>query len=514
LTLFGCGDSRVRGKVFDQLRQRELRAFGHLLTPELFATAALKTGRRLGRSALALPNLVWLAVAAAWHKTKDFAALLSMTLKALDDAGVPRPAPAPARRRGRARRRQHDRRGRTRRRPHDPRGSDPTRVSEEAFCQARRRMPGDFWLWLFLLLGERFDREHGARVRWRRFRLLALDGTCVDLPGWQPLAEHFGTANNGKARGKPQARLVMLQLPLTRLPWRYELAPLAQGERTCAARLLRELRPDDLVLMDAGFWSFGLFCQVARAGAFFAIRLQPQARLQTLKRLGTKDRLVRWARPSGPRWRGGDWPEALTLRVIAYQVKGFRPSAVVTNVLDVADATRADWVRLAVATPEGAQRLDQGLYHLRWQVETTFCELKVVQGLEGGLRSRTPEGVAYEVAGHVLLYLLVRWLMVEAAQRDGRDPLELSFRHALEELTDLRQALVTAAEGRAQQVLLPRLLERVARHRVPYRPGRRSPRPKDRRRAAAAGQTKRPPGKTAHATGKPNRARKRIKHAA
>jgi len=152
------------------------------------------------------------------------------------------------------------------------------------------------------------------------------------------------------------------------------------------------------------------------------------------------------------------------------------------------------------------------LYHLRWQIETTFSELKVVQGLEGGWRSRTPEGVAYEVAGHVLLYLFVRWLMVEAAQRDGLDPLELSFRHALEELKEMRPALVTAAAGRAQQVLLPRLLERLAGHHVPYRPGRRYRRPKDCRRAAA-GQTKQPPGNTATSR-KPNRTSERSKHAA
>ena len=36
---------------------------------------------------------------------------------------------------------------------------------------------------------------------------------------------------------------------------------------------------------------------------------------------------------------------------------------------------------------------------LRWEVETTYGELKVRQRLEGGLRSRTAEGIDYEVAG-------------------------------------------------------------------------------------------------------------------
>jgi hypothetical protein len=58
------------------------------------------------------------------------------------------------------------------------------------------------------------------------------------------------------------------------------------------------------------------------------------------------------------------------------------------------------------------------------------------------LRSRTPEGIDYEVAGHVLLYLLTRWLIVDRAKEHGIEPLRISFTHALRELLDLRQALL------------------------------------------------------------------------
>ena len=73
----------------------------------------------------------------------------------------------------------------------------------------------------------------------------------------------------------------MLQLPLVRLPWRYELSPLQEGERTVAERLLRDVRRNDLVLMDQGFWSYGLFYQIQQAGASFAIRLYPGVALLT-----------------------------------------------------------------------------------------------------------------------------------------------------------------------------------------------------------------------------------------
>ena len=133
---------------------------------------------------------------------------------------------------------------------------------------------------------------------------------------------------------------------------------------------------------------------------------------------------------------------------------------------------------MATRSPAG-QTLDPGLYHWRWEIETTFTELKVRQGLEGSLRSRTPEGIVYEVAGHLLLYLLVRWLMVEAAAKSNQEPLRLSFLNALRELLDMSQTLLTASPQRASCVLVPRLLVRIAEHQVPLRPGRHYPRPGD-----------------------------------
>ena len=172
--------------------------------------------------------------------------------------------------------------------------------------------------------------------------------------------------------------------------------------------------------------------------------------------------------------------------MIDYQVKGFRASAVVTNVLDSQEISRDEWIHMASEAEAGRPldrrvRLRMGLYHRRWEIETTFHELKAVQGMERDLRSRTPESIQYEVAGHVLLYLLVRWLMAEAAQRaapDG-DPLGVSFKHALEELLTAWPMLVTSDPAEVSYRILPRLLKAIASHEVSWRPGRSFPRKKD-----------------------------------
>jgi hypothetical protein len=147
-------------------------------------------------------------------------------------------------------------------------------------------------------------------------------------------------------------------------------------------------------------------------------------------------------------------------------------------VLDDKLITRDDWVRMTEDCIPG-NSLPVGLYHRRWEIETTFGELKTHQGLERNLRSRKPDGIYFEIAGHITLYFLTRWLMVEVAVKHKEDPLRFSFVHTLREIRDIHPAMVAAHPQRLSTVLRPRLIERIARWKVRPRPGRHYSRPGD-----------------------------------
>lgn len=470
----------ARCTVWERVRQQDLRAFGKILTAALFQTAAQAAGVTVGVNPLNWGNMVWLGILAALHRGKSFADVLVLTFKLLEDLGTWSPMAGSNGRRWQQAK--HRKRQKASTSKHDPRGRKGALVSEEAFVEARKRMPWEFWLWVVWLLSEQFQMQHAEYVKWKRFRLMALDGTEIALQHDQRLAHYFGTSRNGRRRRRPQARMVMLAFPLARLPWRYQLAPRSCHEQQLGANLLKHLEPDDLVLMDRGFWSFGLFSMFQKRRAFFAIRLRRGVKMRLVQTLGRGDVVMRW-KPAKGSTRRRAWhdpealPKSLDLRVIHYRIPGFRPSAVVTNVLDPKVVSAEEWVRLATEN-EAGQTLESGLYHRRWEIETLFCELKVRQGMKH-LRSRTPEGIDYEVAGHVLLYLLTRWLIVETAKEHGIEPLRISFTHALRELLDLRQALLTSSPQRVAHTLLPRLRARIAQHLVPLRPGRHYPRPTD-----------------------------------
>jgi hypothetical protein len=453
-----------RRSVWEQIRQQNLRAFASLLTPAVLTQAASMAGVAMGRGPLGLATVAWLAIASALHSSRNFGDVLVMTLKLLRDADAfGRRGPVPRKGRGKGKGNKHD-----------PRPQDPDSLSEEAFVQARSKAPAGYWMSLILVLGEKFRAQHAALLNWRGHRLLALDGTSLRLNNWKALKEHFGTAANGKPGRTTQARMVMLTFPLVRMPWKYRLCPLKCSERTCAAELLKGLGCGDLVLMDKGFWSYGLFWQIAAQQGFFAIRQFAKARLKTVRQLGPGDRLVRYS-PADRKWK--HLPRSMRLRLIRYRVPGFRATALVTNQID-RRITPRQWVGLATRSPAGIA-LDGGVYHRRWEIETSFCELKVRQKLEGSLRSRTVAGIEYEMAGHVLLYLLVRWLIVEAAVKHGLAPLRLSYQGAINELLDIAPALLLADSPRAARVLVRLLLARIAARVVPSRPGRHYPRPND-----------------------------------
>ena len=105
------------------------------------------------------------------------------------------------------------------------------------------------------------------------------------------------------------------------------------------------------------------------------------------------------------------------IRIIAYRFDG-----------------RDEIYRLAttVLDPEQAPAEElAALYHDRWEIETTYDEIKThLLGPGAILRSKTPELIYQEIDGLMLAHYAVRRLIHEAAGTAREDPDRLSFVHA------------------------------------------------------------------------------------
>jgi len=130
-------------------------------------------------------------------------------------------------------------------------------VSEEAFCQARKQLPLSFWRTLSDRLRRRYEARFDSAMRWKwGLRVLAVDGSDVDLPNHPRLVRFFTRPKNGKGEAKrPQGRLVAMCSVFTGFCVAFKFTSLKFTEHTALAHLIRRLRRKDLLLLDCGFFS-------------------------------------------------------------------------------------------------------------------------------------------------------------------------------------------------------------------------------------------------------------------
>ena len=95
--------------------------------------------------------------------------------------------------------------------------------------------------------------------------------------------------------------------------------------------------------------------------------------------------------------------------------------------------------------------------------------------LQHPLRSQKPVGVIQELYGLLIAHYAVRRIMYEAAVAAGLDPDRLSFTNAVQLICDaIPEFQMVAREQKGQ--LYQRLLQDIARYRLPERGHRSNPR--------------------------------------
>ena len=105
---------------------------------------------------------------------------------------------------------------------------------------------------------------------YRQWRLMSLDGTCLDVADTPANEQEFGRPGTGRGQGVgafPQLRLVALSETGTHAICAAAMGPLSRGENELADELLGALQPGMLCLADRGFYSFQRFQTARQTGA-------------------------------------------------------------------------------------------------------------------------------------------------------------------------------------------------------------------------------------------------------
>jgi hypothetical protein len=304
----------------------------------------------------------------------------------------------------------------------------------KAITRARERLGAEPLRRLFVEVARPLATERTAGAWYRGLRVVAIDGTTLDVPDTAANAAAFGrpATHRGERTAFPQVRVLALAECGTHAILAAVLGPLAVGETTLAPSLFGRLGAGVLLLADRGFVGFDLWRAAQATGAELVWRTKTNAVLPVDRQLGDGSYLSRIYAARDQRARR----DPIVVRVVEYTLgkdpgRPAKPAPyrLLTTILDPAAAPAAELA---------------ALYHQRWEFETTLDELKTHQRGPGVvLRSRSPELVNQEIWGMLLVHHAIRALMHQAATDGEVDPDRLSFTRSLRVIR--RQA----ASGRA-----------------------------------------------------------------
>ena len=260
------------------------------------------------------------------------------------------------------------------------------------------------------------DSRSHPEAFYRGLRLVAIDGSCFELPDELDNVEHFGRpgSRTGVA-GYPQARCAVLVECATHAILGANLGPYRAGEWEISQPLMARLHPDMLCLADRGFNGYEHWEQARATGAQLLWRVGSNRVLPVHKALADGSYLSA-IYPSGA-GRAETRERAIVVRVIDYALPGLDDAQpryrLITTLLD----------------PVAAPALElAALYHQRWEIEAVFDELKThLLRSRRVLRSKTAELVRQEFYGWVLAHYAVRWLLHQGAARHRIPHADLSF---------------------------------------------------------------------------------------
>ncbi|UCH49173.1 MAG: IS4 family transposase [Betaproteobacteria bacterium] len=338
-----------------------------------------------------------------------------------------------------------------------------------AYCRARARLPLEMVRTLARYTARWITAHAPQAWCWRGRAVRVVDGTTVGLPDTAANQARYPQSRSQKpGLGFPLCRLVgMVCLGSGALldaaigPYRGK----GSDERALLRSLLDNLKCGDVLLADAYFATYFLFCELAARGVD-AVFEQHGSRQRTTdfrfgQRLGPRDHLIELQKPRvKPHWMSQaeyeHAPESVTVRELRVAGK-----TLVSTLLDAKQTSKADLKQL---------------YWSRWSIELDLRNIKVTLQMER-LSCLTPAMAIKELWVYLLAYNLIRLMMAQAAHLAKCRPRELSFKHTVQ----LWIAWGHHCCHNQSDDMLHMLFVLIAQQRVGDRPGRIEPRAVKRR---------------------------------
>ncbi len=146
-------------------------------------------------------------------------------------------------------------------------------LSASALCQTRQKIKYFLFIDLYKFVNRYFYLHIGGK-RWFYFRLLAVDGSEINLPSSKELLRDYGChRTNSIGTEIPHARISYLCDVKNQITLDAQIESFRVGEQTMFKSHLGDIGKDDLLTADANYLHFRIFKFILSNGTDYCIRM-------------------------------------------------------------------------------------------------------------------------------------------------------------------------------------------------------------------------------------------------
>jgi len=354
----------------------------------------------------------------------------------------------------------------------DPLLSQCKRVQERkiglatgGYCQARQNLPKMLMERAVEEIVQRLRNHLSERLPQLDRPVYVIDGSSLQLDPYPELSQAYPPARNPRRPSHwPVLRIVVLHDLVTGLAqeprWGPMYGPQAVSEQALAEQAMSPLPPGGVLIADRNFGIFAIAHSARQKGQDVVVRMTEQRakRLVGVPISQPGVYPVEW-KPSGREqkkygFRSGD---AIQGRLIAWRIGRGR---------------NQQWLYLFTTLLLPPEEVVD-LYGKRWHIETDLRSLKQTVRLNH-MSVQSVDMMEKELLAALLAYNLVRAVMCLAARKTGIHPRQLSFTYAYNLVQDGIVNVLAGPTLAVQVERMDRLVDLVARCKLPKRTKRRA----------------------------------------
>jgi Transposase DDE domain len=248
--------------------------------------------------------------------------------------------------------------------------------TNSALCQARQKISPELFVRLHQVARDDFYQlygEDGEVLTWRKHRVLAYDGTNLNLPNTPDLQKAFSIPRNQKGAQGVQALAGVLYDVRNDIAIGAQLGPLQAEKNFLLNDLWSGTKPGDLIVMDRLFDDFVIIATAEKYARKVLIRCPNNsfAAVNEFRVSDDTERIVTIELPTTGKTRKyvreHKLPESVTVRLIKFTLESGEVEVLLTTLCD----------RRRYPTAEFKE-----VYHWRWDEEGFFDRVKNIFEVE------------------------------------------------------------------------------------------------------------------------------------